>query len=598
MKSALRNCLTRCLELSPMSKKSTKDIAQDKEKKIMDTVAWYAAYYRANPQRFVKDILCIDLHWFQSILIWAMMHYNYFDFIASRGIGKSFLTAVFCVCRCVLYPGTKVVVVSGTLKQANEVLLKIQDELMPKSAFLRQEIKKCTIGVQDAEIIFWNGSWIRTRPSTDNARGNRANLLICDEFRMIDPKIRKEVLQKMGTVLRQPGYLSNPEYKNYPRERNKEIYMSSAYFKSSWAYKLTQDYTVNLLDDKRKYFVCGLPYQLGLMEGMFDRGAIEDEMSESNFNQTSFDMEMGCMWFGDDGDSLFKYEEVNRCRRIEHALLPLKYYNQNNPVPKVSDNGERILSVDVALMASTKRKKNDASAIFINELVRQDNVTYKSNFCYAETMEDKTTDEVGLAVMRYFYNYKCTYLVLDTNGLGIGVYDFIIKDQYDPETGQVYKAMTCVNDEEMAKRCKIKDANKVVYSVKANPKFNNDICVLLRNGIQNGKIDFLIDETECDTKIEQVFKKYKALSTADKALIKNPYMQTTLMVYELIKLEHEIKGSGISVREVAGMRKDRYSSVAYNFWCACQLELGLKPSVENTQSLLNKFLIRPAKHNY
>ena len=598
MKNTLRNCLTRCSERNRMTKKSTKDIAQDKENKIMETVAWYAAYYRANPQRFVKDILCIDLHWFQSILIWAMMHYNFFDFIASRGIGKSFLTAVFCVCRCILYPGTKVVVVSGTLKQANEVLLKIQDELMPKSAFLRQEIKKCTIGVQDAEIIFHNGSWIRTRPSTDNARGNRANLLICDEFRMIDPKIRKDVLQKMGTVLRQPGYLSTPEYKNYPRERNKEIYMSSAYFKSSWAYKLTQDYSVNLLDDKRKYFVCGLPYQLGLMEGMFDRGAIEDEMSESNFNQTSFDMEMGCMWFGDDGDSLFKYEDINHCRRIEHALLPLKYYSQNNPVPSVSDNGKRIMSVDVALMQTTKKKKNDATAIFINELVQQDDITYQSNFCYAETLEGKTTDEVGLIIMRRFYRYKCTDLVLDTNGVGLPLYDFLIRDQYDVETGKVYKALTCINDEDMAKRCKVKDANKVLWSVKASAKFNDEICVLLRTGIQNGKINLLIDETECDGKIEKTMKKFKSLPDSEKALIKNPYVQTTLAIYELIKLDHEVRDGKIRVKEQTGMRKDRYSSMAYNYWCACQLELALKPKTESTQSLLDKFLISPAKHRF
>ena len=38
--------------------------------------------------------------------------------------------------------------------------------------------------------------------------------------------------------------------------------------------------------------------------------------------------------------------------------------------------------------------------------------------------------------MRYFYKYKCTQLVLDTNGIGLGVYDFICKDQYDSETGE------------------------------------------------------------------------------------------------------------------------------------------------------------------
>lgn len=182
--------------------------------------------------------------------------------------------------------------------------------------------------------------------------------------------------------------------------------------------------------------------------------------------------------------------------------------------------------------------------------------------------------------------------------LGIGVFDFIIKDQYDPETGKVYKAMTCINDPDMASRCKVKDPNKVVWSVKASDKFNNEICLLLRTGIQNGKINLLIDETECDDKIEKVFKKYKSLSDTEKALIKNPYVQTTLAEYELIKLEHEVKNNMIRVHEQSGMRKDRYSSMAYNYWCACQIELGLKPKAQSTQALLNKFLIRPAKHSY
>jgi len=35
------------------------------------------------------------------------------------------------------------------------------------------------------------------------------------------------------------------------------------------------------------------------------------------------------------------------------------------------------------------------------------------------------------------------------------------------------------------------------------------------------------------------------------------------------------------------MRKDRYSSIAYNYWCANQLELNLKPRTSQND-LLNK----------
>ena len=35
--------------------------------------------------------------------------------------------------------------------------------------------------------------------------------------------------------------------------------------------------------------------------------------------------------------------------------------------------------------------------------------------------------------------------------------------------------MTCCNDKDMADRCKVKDANQVVWCVKATAKFNNEI---------------------------------------------------------------------------------------------------------------------------
>ena len=74
-----------------------------------------------------------------------------------------------------------------------------------------------------------------------------------------------------------------------------------------------------------------------------------------------------------------------------------------------------------------------------------------------------------------------------------------------------------------------------------------------------------------------------------------PYLQTTLCIYELVKLDHEVKNGNIKVKEVSGMRKDRYSSIAYNYWCACQLELKLRPKTTSTQSLLSKLSINQPK---
>ena len=574
--------------------KTQTEIEKGKQQKIMEIVAWKAGYYRSNPHRYVSEVLGLSLKWFQQILLWCMMHYNFVMYLAARGQGKTYLTALFCCVRCILFPGTKIVVSSGTLKQANEVLLKIQDDFMKQSSILRSEIEKCNIGQNDASIYFKNGSWIKTRTSSENSRSARANCIVVDEFRMVDETVINTVLRKFLTSPRQPKYLRKPEYAHL-QERNKEIYMSSAYFKSSWAYKKAQSYTINFFDDTKRYFICGLPYQVSIREGLLSREQLQDEMSEADYNELVQQMEMECLWFGDTDGSLFKFDELTARRRLRKALPPLSFCNDKITIPKLTTTGKRILSIDVALMQSTKKKKNDASAIFINDLIQVNDTAYQSNFVYGETFEGLKTDELGMIVMKYFYEYQCTDLVLDTNGIGLGVYDFITKDQISQENGKRYKAMTCINDKDMAERCKVRDANKVVWSVKANANFNNEICVLLRNGIQNGKINFLIPEQDADTSLKEIYKGYYKMSPTEQAKLKMSYIQTTFAVYELIKLDHEVKNGNIKVKEVDGMRKDRYSSIAYSYWCACQLELKLKPKQEDTQSLVN---LLPIKQGY
>lgn len=576
------------------TKKTVKEIEQDKAQRLMETVAWRCAYYRANPHRYVSEVLGIKLRLFQKIILYAMVVYNFTMYLAARGQGKTYLTALFCVVRCILWPGTKIVVSSGTLKQANEVLLKIQDDFMKKSDILRTEIDKCNIGQNDASVYFKNGSWIKTRTSSQNSRSARANCIVVDEFRMVDLEVINTVLRKFLTAPRSPGYLNKQEY-SHLIERNKEIYMSSAWLKSHWSWEKARAYTLAFFDDTKKYFICGLPYQVSVMENLLSAEQIMDEMSENDFNLLSFQMEMECLWFGDVDGSLFKYEELDKRRKIKSVLFPLNFYNDRFTIPKPTSTEERILSVDVALMASSKKKKNDASAIFINNALQVDDITYNANFVYGESFEGLTTDELGIIVMRYFYKYKCTQLVLDTNGIGLGVYDFICKDQYDSETGKTYKALSCCNDQDMAIRCKVKDAKKVVWSVKATSSFNNEICVLLRNGIQNGKINLPISEQNSDEILKDLYKSYPKLSLTDQARMKMAYLQTTAAIFELIKLDHEVKNGQIKVKEVSGMRKDRYSSMAYNYWCMCQLELKLKPKNQNVYNLANLLPIKSVR---
>lgn len=559
-------------------KKSEKEIIKEKSDRILLGVATWAAFYRCNPQRFVKDYLNVHLKLFQKIILFQMMLNDHFMFIASRGLGKTWLTALFCIVRCILYPKTKICIASATRPQANEVLSKIVDDFMKNygwgSENLCSEISYQTVGNNKAVIEFKNGSWIKVVTASDSGRGARANILIIDECRMVDLDIIITVLKRFLTAPRQPGYLNNPKY-SHLQERNKEIYMSSAWYKSHWFFEKAKSYTVNFFDDSKRYFICALPYQIAIKEGLLIRSEVEDEMSEADFDEIKFSMEMECMFYGNTDNVFFSFDDVSKRRVLHMAMYPPDSTgNKKLKLPDLLENERRIMSVDVALMAS-KKNKNDASSIILNSAIPTNNNSYISNIVYLENHEGLVTDDLALIVRRLFKHLNCTDLVIDTNGQGLGVYDALIKDIFDNTTGELYPALTCRNDKAMAERCKVDNAPAVIWSIKANNSFNTDASTMLRNGFKSGKINLLVSELECEEIIKNTLRGFGKMSLDEQTIYKMPYIQTTLLIYELINLEHEIKGTKVRLIEKSGMRKDRYSSLMYNYWVQCQLELEL-----------------------
>lgn len=194
---------------------------------------------------------------------------------------------------------------------------------------------------------------------------------------------------------------------------------------------------------------------------------------------------------------------------------------------------------------------------------------------------------------------KCTDLVVDTNGSGLGVYDFIIKDQLDPDTGEMYGALSCCNNKDMEERCKVKNAPKVIWSIKANQAFNNEMCTMLRAGFKNGKINLLVSEFEADEILRDKIKGFSKLSMAEQTEKKMPYIQTTLLIYELIKLNSKINGSNVKIEEQSGERKDRYSSLGMNYWVARQIEIKSKPDAPKANvSTLTSLARKPQLYSH
>lgn len=572
--------------------------------RILAGVSIWCAYYRSNPHRFAHDYLHLNLHLFQKILLVMMNWSSTTVFIGSRGIGKSFLSAVFCVIRCILYPGTKICIASGTRGQAINVLEKIILELKPNSPELAMEIddKQTKINGTNAQIVFRNSSYIKVVTASDSARGNRANLLLLDEFRMIAKDVIDTILRKFLTQKRMPRYeaLTKEERKaEYAKEKNKTMYLSSAYFVDHWSYLKCTDTCRFMIDDRKKQFVCGLPYQLSVSEGLLDAETVADEMAETDFNEIKFQMEYEALWYGNTDGSFFDYNSISKNRKIKYPMLPDNFASklgnsQNVRIPPKLNGEIRILSADIALMTSRKNN-NDATAVFINQLMPTKAGRYTSNIVYADVCEGLRTDDQALMIRKLFDEYQCDYIVLDTNGIGLGVYDCLARDIVDTETGEIYPAVSCCNNSEMAERCTVIGAEKVVWSIKASAQFNSDCAYLLREAFRSGRIRLLCTEYEADEILSDI-RGYSSLSAAEKLELQMPYINTTLLVDELTKLQHEESGGKVRVFERTGMRKDRYSSLSYNYYVAVQLEnkMSKRQSISATSS--DVFVIKPPSY--
>ena len=572
-----------------------------RREKVQEGAAYWGSYYRHNPDKFAEEYLHIQLKKFQRILLVMMFYCTIFVLVACRGIGKTYISSIYCVIRCILYPGTRICIASGTRGQAINVLEKIIQELMPSSPELQAEIdeKKTKMNGTNALIVFKNTSVIKVVTASDSSRGNRCNVLLLDEYRLISKDVIDTVLRKFLNLRRQPKYYAltaEEKKRELAKEKNLTLYLSSAFFKDHWSYLKCVDTFKVMLDENRKQFVCGFPYQLSIEEGLLDPEGVADEMTESDFSEVKWSMEMDALWYGTGDDAFFDFTSISKNRKIKLPYLPDRLSskvsgNQLRIPPKA--NGEiRIISLDVALMSS-KKNNNDAAAIFVNQMLPTKAGRFVNNIIYTEVHEGLTTNNLALVIRKLFEEYLCDYLVIDTQGVGLGVYDQLIYEIVDSENGEVYPAISCINDKIMAERCTVPGARKVIYSVKASAQFNSDCAFLLREAFRSGKVRLLGTEYDADEWLSEV-KGYNSLSPSEKMALKMPYIHTTLLVDELTKLQHEENGGKIKVYERSGMRKDRYSSLSYNYYIAVQLEKKAAKK-QNLEIDEDSFIIKPPK---
>lgn len=551
----------------------------------------WVTFYRRNPGRFVQHYFCIVLHLYQHIILLLMEFYPSICIVAARSAAKSFIIAVYACKEAILRPGARIVVASATKKQARLIVSeKIRKELMPRSELLQAEIKTIKDSQNDIEVVFWNGSSIVVVAANDNARGYRATVMIYEEFRMIPKNIIDTVLSPF-LFARQLTFLQYPEYDNL-LEEPKEVYISSAWYRSHWMWGLMKIITKDMIE-KDSSVLIAMDYSVTLRHKIKTRSYLIKERKK--LDPVSWAIEYENQMISENAHAYFTYEMFSKNQNLKRPFYPRKHEDvltrtkNKNTLPK--QKGEvRIVSCDIAVEAGSINDNSVFSCIRLLPESKEYKVSdidgdrievkqgYRRQLLYMEAFQGGETTKQAVRIKQLFHDFEADYCVLDARNVGISVFDMLAKVLYDEERNVEYAPWTCMNDQNVASRIVIAGQEPVVYTIKASLDLNSRIAVCMRTTMENRMIEFLVGPNEGMEEIPK-FKPEYAMATPEEQVMyyERPYRETEAMINEMIALEYSImpQSGTIKIEERGHARKDRYTSLSYGNYFAELLEKDL-----------------------
>lgn len=139
------------------------NLSSNKQERLYEGTKIWCDYYRQNIHIFAKQYLGLNLKPFQDVMMYEIQDNQMSCIIASRGLGKSWILAVYMVCVAILYPGIKITISTETKEQSRRLVReKILNDLYHNCPNLRREIseRNIKVGSNESYCKFHNGSVI------------------------------------------------------------------------------------------------------------------------------------------------------------------------------------------------------------------------------------------------------------------------------------------------------------------------------------------------------------------------------------------------------------------------------------------------------
>lgn len=559
--------LQQLLELSNNRKKI--GISEERIRAILPVARQYVSFWREYPDLFVDFLQDggdssrkkqLEFYYYQRVFLRAAMRYKYVYMTFPRAYSKSFLSILVLMCRCVLYPGAKLFVTSGGKEQAATIVKEKVEEICKLVPAFKKEIDwgrgQTQISKDYCIYKFKSGSYFDIVAAKESSRGKRRHGGLVEECVGVDGTILNEVIIPTMNVSRRcmDGSVHPEESLN-----KSQIYVTTAGWKNTFPYEKLITLLVRMVVDPGQSIVMGGSWRIPVLVGLLDSDFLINLKRDPTFNEASFGREYESIWSGTVEDAFFNSEVFDRNRKIQK---PEYEYSGRS-----SASSYYVVSVDVG------RKGCDTVACILKVIPQPQGPSIKS-LVNIVTMEDEHFENQAIMLKKLYYKYKAKRLVIDANGLGIGLIDYMIKVQEDDKTGEYYPPFGVYNDEEnYYKKFRTDDTeDEAMYLIKANATINTEAHANLQTQLNAGKVKFLLDEREAMMKLMET-KLGQGMTPQERSKYVIPFSLTSILKEELTNLREENEGVNIILKQVnRKIRKDKVSSLEYGLYYIKQEE--------------------------
>ena len=528
----------------------------------------YIAFWREYPDLFVDFMVRgnrqevqegeFHFYFYQRVFLRCIMRHQYVYAVFPRAYSKSFLSVMALMIRCILYPRANLFVTSGGKEQAAGILKDKVNEICVLIPSFNKEIDwrrgKTLEGKDYCKYVFKNGSTLDNIAARESSRGKRKHGGLVEECVGVDDQILREVIIPTMAISRRcmDGTTQPSETLN-----KSQVFVTTAGYKGTYPYERLIGFLVRMIMQPDRCIVIGGTWRLPVEVGLQSKTFIQDQKDEGTFNETSFEREYESRWTGDVEDAFFNGEVFDRGRIL------------NQPEYEASGRSSKsqyyIMSVDVG-------RKGCDSVVCIFKVTPQPQGSSIKSLVNIYTLSDEHFGDQALELKKLYYKYKARRIVIDGNGLGIGLIDYMVKPSIDPDTNEVYPDFgvyggTQDDAAEEYKKYKSSECEEgAIYIIKATAPINSEAHANTQVNLSSGKVKMLIDEREAKLKLlgKQVGQKMKP---EERASYLRPFTLTSILKEELLNLREENEGTNIILKQAnKSIKKDKFSAFEYGLY--------------------------------